>query len=71
MYVATPLSKHIAGFDYDSASKTLTITFNPKGHKYQYFNVPDKLVKGLSESSSKSAFFVKHIKNQFKTIRIQ
>jgi hypothetical protein len=71
MYVATPLSKHIAGYDYDTSSQTLTITFNPKGHKYQYYHVPEKIVKGLSDSSSKSAFFVKYIKNQYKTIRSQ
>jgi hypothetical protein len=70
MYIATPLSKHISGFEYDYNSQILTITFNPKGHKYQYFDVPVKIVKGLSDSSSKSAFFVKHIKNQFKTIKI-
>lgn len=70
MYYPTPESKHIAGFDYDKDNNTLTITFKRGFHKYTYYSVPEKLIDGFRFSVSKSAYFVKFIKPNYKCVRI-
>lgn len=70
MWTPTPLSKHLAGFDYDEKTSILVVTFKPKMHQYRYENVPAKLIKEFSIAPSKSVFFVQNIKNKFKTVRI-
>lgn len=71
MFTPTPESKHIAGFEYSKDTNTLTITFKRGMHQYMYYDVPEKLIDGFRFASSKSAYFVKFIKTNYRCIRVK
>lgn len=71
MFIGTPESKHIHGYEYDKDKQVLVITFKRMFHKYKYTNVPDNIIDGFRTATSKSTYFSKFIKGKFDCIKLQ
>lgn len=71
VYIATPLSKHISGYEYFTDRRVLRITFRRSDHQYDYYDVPPEIIKQLEAAISKSKYFVTYIKPVYKTMRIR
>lgn len=55
--------------DYDTKTRTLTLTFC-RGGTYTYPDVPAYLYAGIIDAISPGAFFHKNIKNQYKGTKV-
>lgn len=63
----TPVtSSNLDGYAYDPASQKLIIAFK-KGTHYLYENVPQLVVDGFAEATSKGNFFGRNIRESFIT----
>jgi len=58
-------SSNLSSVGYDSATKTLEVTFN-SGMTYQYFNVPKSEYDSLMSAASKGSYFNNNIRNSYK-----
>lgn len=67
---STPASKHISEVEYFISKKVLRITFRRDNHKYDYFDVPIDVVNQFQAASSKSKYFTKYIKFNYKVSRV-
>ncbi|MGY2843687.1 hypothetical protein ACVIWU_006436 [Bradyrhizobium sp. USDA 4509] len=66
----TPVrSSTLVSAGYDESNQLLEIEFQTNS-VYQYFGMPKPIYKQLMAASSKGSFFDRHIRNQFKTLRI-
>lgn len=54
---------------YNNKTKRLRITF-PKGYTYEYYDVDEKVAKGLERNRSQGRYFVKHIRPFYDYARI-
>ena len=52
---------------YDPEAKTLVVQMNNSSDVYTYEAVPQAVYDGFLEAESKGAYYVKHIKGQYKT----
>lgn len=52
---------------YDPETKVLSIQMNNSSDVYTYEAVPQAVYDGFLEAESKGAYYVKHIKGQYKT----
>ena len=52
---------------YDPETKTLAIQMNNSSDVYYYEDVPQAVYDGFLAADSKGAYYVKHIKGQYKT----
>lgn len=58
-------SSNISNAEYDESDSTLYVTF--KGNsRYQYFDVPKKVVEDLAKADSAGKFLASNIKNIYK-----
>jgi hypothetical protein len=71
VYIATPQSKHIEGYEYNPEKRILRITFKRNKHQYDYYDVPDSVIRGLEAALSKSAYFNINIKPNYRVVRIR
>lgn len=55
-------SSNLRAMDYDG--KNLTIEFR-SGAKYEYYNVPEKVILGLQKAPSHGKFFSQNIKGNY------
>jgi hypothetical protein len=62
-------SKAIRGFDYDSKTKTLEVTFT-SGRTYAYLNVEPKAYAELLFAKSKGRYFLENIRGKYRHIRV-
>lgn len=67
-WINTPESSNIAGFDYDSARRVLTVEFK-NGARYDYFDVPDQAFEQMKVAASKGQFLAQNIKGQYRYAR--
>lgn len=63
-------STNIRSVGYDPESNTLEIEFH-SGSVYQYFNVPQTIYDELMRAPSLGSYFYKHIRGNFKWVKIQ
>lgn len=68
-WITTPESSNIAGFCYDELSEILTVEFN-NGTKYNYFDVPENIGKGMENAESRGGYLNKEIKGKYRYARI-
>lgn len=54
----------IRRYQYDAATRQLDILF-VSGEAYSYFGVPESIVEGLRNASSKGRYFQSHIRDRF------
>ena len=52
---------------YDPEAKVLVVQMNNSSDRYSYEGVPQAVYDGFLEADSKGAYYVKHIKGQYKT----
>lgn len=71
IYIPTPGSAHIAGYEYNREQQILRITFKRSNHKYDYLEVPEAVIAGLAAAVSKSKYFTINIKSKYKMMRVQ
>ena len=57
-------SSVIRAFDYDPAEHKLAVTFTT-GRRYAYRDVPEAIVRGLRNATSKGSFFNRRIRDHF------
>lgn len=57
-------SSVIRGFDYDPATRLLTVRF-VTGRKYAYYNVPEDVVTAFRAAFSKGVFFNTQIRDAY------
>jgi hypothetical protein len=57
-------SSVIRHFDYDPATRLLTVRF-VTGRKYAYYNVPEDVVAAFRAAFSKGTFFNAHIRDGY------
>lgn len=62
-------SSVIKHFNYETASKSLTITF-VSGFIYQYQNVSPKTFNLFKAATSKGRYFNYHIKDKYKFLKL-
>ena len=60
-------SSRIDKAGYDPETKVLSIQMNNSSDVYSYEGVPQAVYDGFREADSKGAYYVKHIKGQYKT----
>lgn len=58
-------STSIRHFEYDEASRVLSVWFVANGRRYDYFDVPPETADGLRRAFSKGRFFNTHIRDRF------
>ncbi|MGL1936698.1 MAG: KTSC domain-containing protein [Fibrobacterales bacterium] len=63
-WISTPQSSNVAGFGYEATKLTLTVVFN-NGSKYEYYNVPDNIYRGIVAADSKGTYLNRCIKGVF------
>lgn len=63
-------STNIHSIGYEPDSKILEIEFHAGGI-YQYFNVPKTIYDALMNASSHASYFHRHIKEQYKYLKVQ
>ena len=56
-------SENIEAYGYDPEIQELHVTFLKSGLTYAYDGVPESVVDGLKQSSSKGQYFHQYIKN--------
>ena len=56
------ISSNINGYDYNN--KTLKIKFQ-NGNTYEFYNVPEDVIKEFDKSKSKGKFFYSDIKGRY------
>lgn len=70
-FIATPESKHIAGFIYNPQYSILRVEFRRGNHQYDYYGVPSEVVDSLHKALSKSSYFSVNIKNKYRVVRVK
>lgn len=67
-WINTPESSNIARYAYDDASRVLKVEFS-NGSVYDYFDVPDHVINGMRNASSKGQYLAQQIKGNFRYAR--
>lgn len=62
-------SSNLSRIRYDEDSRTLEIEFHG-GRRYQYFEVPVSIFRGLKNAGSKGSYFNENIKGSFRYTRV-
>jgi len=62
-------SSNIAAVGYDGASQTLTIEFR-SGGTYEFYDVPEAVHQGLTQSSSLGSYFQQEIRGRYRYVRL-
>ena len=68
-WIATPESSNIAGFDYNKATRVLTVEFK-NGGRYEYYDVPEIAYEQMKAAPSKGQFLAQNIKNNYRYARV-
>ena len=63
-------STAVRRIEYDDESRTMSVWFEPAGHRYDYFEVPPDVYWAFKTSGSKGRFFNSRIRNQFKFVEV-
>lgn len=56
---------------YDAATQTLAVQMVNSSDIYTYLNVPQSVYDGLMDAESKGAYYVRNIKGQFETDKVE
>ncbi|MFY9181977.1 MAG: KTSC domain-containing protein [Kiritimatiellia bacterium] len=56
---------------YDAATQTLAVQMVNSSDIYTYLNVPQSVYDGLMAAESKGAYYVRNIKGQFETDKVE
>ena len=56
---------------YDAATQTLAVQIFYSSDIYTYLNVPQSVYDGLMAAESKGAYYVRNIKGQFETDKVE
>lgn len=62
-------SSNIASIGYDESSETLEIEFK-NGGVYQYFDVPERVYKGIMSASSHGEYLAQNIKGHYRYSKV-
>jgi hypothetical protein len=62
-------SSNLSRIRYDEDSRTLEIEFHG-GRRYQYFDVPERVFRGLRTAGSKGTYFNENIKGVYRYTRV-
>jgi hypothetical protein len=63
-------SSMIAGVDYDSSTKELTVTFKNNSSKYTYQNVPQEVANGYLNTSSVGRYHASNVHNKYALAKV-
>ncbi len=66
-YVASGILRSVG---YEPAVKILEIEFHDD-ERHQYLNVPERIFKKLLKANSHGKFFLKYIKNKYRSVKIR
>lgn len=55
----------IRHFTYDEYRQELDVTFR-SGRRYHYFNVPERIAKGMRDAPSKGEYFNAFVRDHFR-----
>ena len=69
VWIATPESSNIAGFEYLEDRRVLVVEFK-SGGRYNYFDVPDVVYERFRAASSKGRFHAQQIKGIYRYARV-
>ena len=69
VWIATPESSNIAGFEYIKERQVLVVEFK-NGGRYNYFDVPEIVFERMKAASSKGRFLAQNIKGKFRYARV-
>jgi hypothetical protein len=64
------VSSNINSVGYEESSNTLEIEFK-SGSVYQYFNVPQEVYNELLQDSSIGRYFIRNIRDTYRSYRIR
>lgn len=69
VWIATPESSNIAGFEYIKERQILVVEFK-NGSRYNYFDVPEIVFERMKAAPSKGQFHAQNIKGNFRYARV-
>lgn len=67
-WISTPQSSNVAGFSYDETNQILTVEFK-SGSRYNYYDVPQHVYKGMISADSKGKYLNAEIKGTYRYAR--
>lgn len=69
VWIATPESSNISGFDYIKDRQVLIVEFT-NGGRYNYFDVPEIVFERMKAAPSKGKFLAQNIKGKYRYSRV-
>jgi hypothetical protein len=63
-------SSAVRRIEYDDDSRTMSVWFEPDGHRYDYFAVPQDVYWAFNTADSKGRFFNTRIRDQFEFVEV-
>ena len=69
VWIATPESSNIAGFEYIDERRVLVVEFK-HGGRYHYFDVPEPVYESMKAAPSKGRFHAQNIKGNYRYARV-
>jgi len=64
-------SSAVRRIEYDDERGTMSVWFEPDGHRYDYFDVPQDIYWAFNTAGSKGRFFNTRIRDQFEFVEVR